>query len=325
MSRAFHWKTQLRCRATAAVALALLFGGHSFAAEPSGVRFALVVAETSVYQNVNSALVPVVSVAPKTMLAVYGEASPADGGRPYRQVRLLEPRVRLTGYVPAENLRMLEEEGAPAATRNYGSTRVPEVIGLASPVVREAWTEVQTAIAENGKLPKPLPDPYFARAEVWAAANNHEDSLRDFMTAFRLSLASDQDLQSFARHFATLSRILDDYDKVPRPAVAGSASSHFGKGMAAYFRGDISQSLVYFNDAVQLDPAEPMYRYFRALTHKRLGDDRQAQHDALWGAHLEARLPYKFTLDGGFTRVQGDLRRWLEQYRRGSPSQSVIQ
>jgi len=223
--------------------------------------------------------------------------------------------------VKADLLKPISESRPTPDVSTVG--RMPRVIALSSKGVKEAWKEAQSAVAENSRLANPLPDPYFARAEIWAAANSNEDALRDFVTAFRLSLESGEDLQSYSRHFSTLNQVLDGYDRVPRPQVPGDALAHYGHGIRDYFNGDLNSALGHFNDAVQLDPREPLYRYFRAVTYKRLGDNRRAQHDALFGASLEGENG-KASLAGGFTRVQGDLRQWLEAYRRGGPSQTAL-
>lgn len=319
--------SQPTCRFALLLAVSCGLPSLAFAQETDGkYSFSIAQAETQVFQLIGGSMVPVSSVASKTMLAVHNGDS--NGGRDetdsveWKEVRLIDPRIKLTGWVRAEQLHPVVETTSKV---QEGSTeRIPRVIALASPGVKTAWLEVQSAIAENANLPRPLPDPYFARAEIWAAANSNEEALRDFVTAFRLSLEFGEDLQSYSRHFSTLAQVLDSYDKVPRPPVPGLASSHYGRGINAYFDGDLASALSHFNDAVQLDPNEPVFRYFRAITYKRLGDDSRARHDALFGADLEERFTYKLSLGSGFTRVQGDLRRWLEGFRNGGPSQMAL-
>ena len=294
----------------------------------SPVAFSIVESEASLFQVVGNSLISVSSVSPKTMLAVLSDEKQFElegsGHHKMRSVRVIEPRVKLSGWMRSSDLKPLQITASEESDAGANSARLPTIISLASPAIKQAWRDVRVAIDENGSLAKPLPDPYFSRAQIWAATNSNDEALRDYMTAFRLSLESGQDLQSYSQHFFTLYQVLDNYDKIPRPPVAGNSHSHYGRGTIAYFEGDLQRALGHLNDAVQLDPKEPVYRYFRAVIFKRLGDDRRAQHDALFGAHLEEQAAYTVSLGGAFTRVQGDIRLWLENYRRGSPSQSVL-
>lgn len=298
----------------------------AYADTDPAIGFSFVSTDADLFQLVEGKLVQVAVIGPSSVVSVQnleaGELPTTIANDQWRKVQVIDSRIRLSGLVRNEHLQTVL---APTTLdRQPPSDRLPQVISLAPGSVKAAWNEVHSAIVENQKLAQPLPDPYFARAEIWAKTNSNKEALLDFVTAFRLSTNSGNDLQSYARHFATLTQVLEDYDKTPVPYVPGLASKHYGHGITAYFDGDVSRAITHFNDAIQLEPNEPLYRYFRAIAYKRLGDDTRAQHDALLGAQIEKKLGYQLSFSGGFSRVQGDLRRWLESIRRGGASQSAL-
>lgn len=163
---------------------------------------------------------------------------------------------------------------------------VPALISLQPPQVQQAWREVQAAIRENAKQRRPAPEPYFARAEIWSLVNNHDAAMRDYLVAARLSIERGESLETQAGYFNKLYEALDRLDEAPSPAVIGSSKSHYGRGVHAFWRNDLRAALMHFEDAVQLEPADPVNWYYRALTYARLGQTRRAQHDVLMAARL---------------------------------------
>lgn len=199
---------------------------------------------------------------------------------------------------------------------------LPAIILLQSPQVRRAWREVEASIRENARQARPAPEPYFARAEIWSLVNNHDSAMRDYLRAAQLSIERGESLQSQAGYFNKLYEALDRLDQAPSPAVIGSSKSHFGRGAHAFWRGDLRTALMHFEDAVQLEPVDPLNWYYRALTYKRLGYARRAQHDALMAARLEVTGDNR-RIAAGLIRIQGPLRLWLEEYRNGPPRQRI--
>lgn len=207
-------------------------------------------------------------------------------------------------------------------TADVQCAEVPALILLQSPQVQQAWREVQAAIQENAKQSRPAPEPYFARAEIWSLVNNHDAAMRDYLQAARLSIVRGESLETQAGYFNKLYEALDRLDQAPSPAVIGSSKSHFGRGVHAFFRNDLWRALMHFEDAVQLEPADALNWYFRALTYKRLGYARRAQHDVLMAARLEVTGDDS-RIAAGLVRVQGPLRLWLEEFRNGPPRQRI--
>jgi tetratricopeptide (TPR) repeat protein len=244
------------------------------------------------------------------------------------------------GAVTPFATRAKELKATAMSLRAVGSAKrsaqsFPELIlTQKNPAIQQAWRELSLAISENETLPESerLPEPYFARAEVWASVTNYSDSLQDYLTAIKYARKSNRDLLSYSQYFDKLYDVAEKLQKVPVPAVGAesdpsfAAKDHYSRGNSSYFTGDLQEALDRFDSAVQLAPDQPLYWYFRALTHRRLGDQQRAQYDALMGAFFERECPpwQRRSLHGALTRVQGEMRTWLESYRLGSPTNRLL-
>ncbi|EAQ81611.1 hypothetical protein DSM3645_28557 [Blastopirellula marina DSM 3645] len=194
--------------------------------------------------------------------------------------------------------------------------------------IQTAWREIAIAVEENQKLPESerLPEPYFARAEIWAAVDNYSDSLQDYLTAIRYARQSGRDLLSYSDYFQRMYNVAEELEKMPVSAAgaesnaAAAAVKHYGAGLHRYFAGDIPAALAHFDNAVQLSPNKAIYWYLRGLTHRRVGDHARAQYDVLMGAAFEKTLPSwkQRALNGQLIRIQGESRQWLEAFRLGA-------
>jgi tetratricopeptide (TPR) repeat protein len=211
----------------------------------------------------------------------------------------------------------------------------PELILLQNnPATQRAWQEVSNAISENESLPEieRLPDPYFARAEIWASVKNYSDSLQDYLTAIKYARKANRDILTYSEYFDRLYSVAENLQNTPVPAQGAepttqiAARGHYSQGYQKFFIGQLAESKDRFDSAIQLSPDQPLYWYFRALTFKLLGDESRAQHDALMGASLERQLVSfrRADLNKELTRVQGPMRTWLETYRLGSPTNRLL-
>ena len=212
---------------------------------------------------------------------------------------------------------------------------LPELILIQdNPAIQQAWREVSEAVAENETLPENerYPDPYFARAEIWASVNNYSDSLQDYLTGIAYARKANRDLLSYSAYFDKLLDVAEKLQELPVPAKGAHpdlsvlARQHYSQGYGHLFTGKLQEALDRFDNAVQLAPDQPLYWYFRALTQRRLGDDQRAQHDALMGAYFERQFAgwRQRSLDHAFIRVQGEWRMWLESFRLGWPSHRLL-
>jgi tetratricopeptide (TPR) repeat protein len=124
---------------------------------------------------------------------------------------------------------------------------------------------------------------------------------------------------------------LERLEKAPRPAEGSlrndyeSAAAHFGEGVHLFWRHSFHEAESAFENAIALNPGDPKVWYFRALARRRLGNSTGAQHDALMGAFVERSRPRDRSIDSVLSRVQGVDRFWLEGFRRGDPSQQLLQ
>lgn len=270
-----------------------------------------------------------------------GFGEPARAG--WRVVTLEEPP--RNGWVPvgaatqferrAKELKATAISLHAIGSRNSKTLNLPELILLQhNPAVQQAWREVADAISENETLPEDerLPEPYFARAEIWASVKNYSDSLQDYLTAIKYARRANRDLLTYSAYFDKLYDVAERLQSMPVTAtgaesdLSSAARRHYSEGYTKHFTGELQHALGHFDSAIRLDPDQPLYWYFRALTHRRLGDVQRAQHDALMGAYFERQFASsrRRSLNHAFVRVQGESRAWLESYRLGSPSHRLL-
>ena len=255
----------------------------------------------------------------------------------YRFVRPVRPGDGVSGWVADKDLDRppLRTSEPNALLGNSDHLDLPEVIRLQkNPALKQAWEEIRAALKENESLKQQLPEPYFARAEIWSAVNNYDAALRDYLTATRLARESGQDLASYSSYFEKLYEALDNWDRVPKAPTTGVqnkyhflAQDHFSQGFSDFWRNDLKSAVRRFDNAVQLYPQNPVYWYYRSVAFKRLGDERRAQHDACFGAYVEKKGEGRYERDvaRSFQRLQGDTRQWLERIRLGDFSHSVVE
>jgi len=248
------------------------------------------------------------------------EEPPRNGWVPVGAVTPFDARGRELKAI-AISLRATGSEKRKAST-------LPELISIQhKPDIQQAWQDAADAISENEALPENerIPEPYFARAGVWASVKNYSDSLQDYLTAIKYARKANRDLLTYSAYFDELYDVAEKLQEVPVPATgaesdfSSAARRHYGHGYSRFFAGEFQEALDRFDNAVQLAPDQPLYWYFRALTHRRLGDDQRAQHDALMGAYFERQCEpcRRRSLNHAFVRVQGETRMWLESYRLG--------
>lgn len=235
-------------------------------------------------------------------------------GAIYRPVLRTDGGVRQTRWIRAADVVPLPESASSTA-------ELPPLIAKQPPALQRAWTDVEALIRENQTLPAPLPQPFLARAEIWAQASNYEEAIKDMLTASRLARQRGASLAEQSKMMGRVQQLLEQLAQTPRPRYFGDADSHYRAGFEAYHQGQLETALRHFDSAVQLAPEDKVNWYYRALTHKRLHDDASAERDITIAVYQERRVPGeppKWWLDQ-FIRVQGPLRNWMESYRSGTP------
>jgi tetratricopeptide (TPR) repeat protein len=201
---------------------------------------------------------------------------------------------------------------------------LPPLILRQPAVVHDAWRQIAAAVAENDRLPRPQPDPYFARAELWMMVGNYDAALRDLLLAMRIAGEGNAAPRVYDSIFNRLREVLERYDVTPVPPEDGEPARHYGHGSHAFWSGCYVDAEKAFSDAISLAPGNPLYWYMRAIARRRLGDEQGAKHDALLGAAAERRACSKrdgaaMDINRGLRRLQGGDRIWLEDLRRGDP------
>lgn len=310
------------------VVLACVFLGHRCSsaneASPSGLSpgsTALVVAAEAFELERTRVAVGSVLIAHDT---------PTRDGQGSVAVRSLEGR---SLHVPRMQLIALRTPSpAAVATARSDALRddaLPPLIRRQPQVVRDAWRQIAVAVAENERLPRPRPEPLFARAEVWMMVGNYDAALRDLLLAMRIADEADVTPRIYDAIFRRLREALERYDVTPVPPEDGEPSRHYGHGMHSFWAGCYEDAEKSFTNAISLAPGNPLYWYMRALTRRRVGNEEAAKHDALLGTAAERRACYErgnvsADINRELRRLQGSDRIWLEDRRRGDPAGRTI-
>ena len=224
-------------------------------------------------------------------------------------------------------VRLVEQRMQPSGEATTKESYRPWLIQFQeNPSVFAAWQNVNELIASNQQLPEDqeLAEPYFARAELWAAVENYADAIQDYITGIKILKARGASPDKYLKYVEKLSVAVRNLEANPVPAIGArlgweeAALEHYKLGYTAYFMREYEKCLVHFSNSVAMDPQKPHYWYFRALAHRGLGNDQQAQHDALLGASFERQLPADaVSMNQRLFRVQGPARTWLEKFRNG--------
>ncbi len=204
---------------------------------------------------------------------------------------------------------------------------VPELIRKAGPSIQKAYVQIEKTIRENEKLSKPLPEPYLARGEIWTAVGNHEEALADYLKATDLLYKGKPTLLDQSRYLERLHKTLQRLRNMPTPYYPEDAAQQYDAGTNYYFRCMFDKALPHLTEAIRLNPADPVYWYYRGLTYKQLGRESEAERDVKIGANLvrkaEERNRYIHQEVGqALERVQGPIRQWLTDKSQELPSRS---
>jgi len=183
--------------------------------------------------------------------------------------------------------------------------------------VQEAWRTVNELVQENTTLEKPLPDPLFARADLWAAVGSHEDALDDYLSATKLFFATRPGLVEQSRALNRLSGALERLSKRPRTEYPYEADNAFWLGVKNFELNRLEIAAAFFAEATRLMPMDAVYRTYRGLSLKRLGQTSDAERHLAVAASILRRPDCLAREREGFhlrlERIQGSERQWIEQ------------
>ncbi|MBN1588127.1 MAG: hypothetical protein JW888_01280 [Pirellulales bacterium] len=103
---------------------------------------------------------------------------------------------------------------------------------------------------------------------------------------------------------------------LPIQAQDSSAAQLYGRGIQAYFSGDLVRSHELLTAAIDRESRDPRAHYFRGLVCLKLNRPEEAQMDFQKGAQLEAGDANVFyDVSKALERVQGQSRLTIEEYR----------
>ncbi len=204
---------------------------------------------------------------------------------------------------------------------------LPALIRLQPKRIWGVWVDINRAVDLNAKSEQKRPEPLIARAKLWTQVRNFDSAIRDYAIALEYSNHPEFTKSQRRQLVADVTQTILLYEKLPRPVHLGKSRIHYGKGVHSYRRRDFKQAVKHFGNATQLSPNEPLFWYYRALSHRRLGQQDRARHDVLIGSSLENRPDLSEGVSIGITIaleiVQGVDRHWLEEFRTGDPTQQL--
>lgn len=193
---------------------------------------------------------------------------------------------------------------------------LPYLISRESEAIQDAWRTIDELVQENAKLDSPIPDPLFARADLWASVGNHEEALDDYLQATKLLLQAKPNLVDQSMALNRLSDALERLNRRPRPEYPYEANDAFWIGARLFDQKRYDDSVAYFTEASRLMPNDAIYRVYRALALKRIGKSADAERQLTVASSLLRRPDcperelrgYPIRLE----RVQGTDRQWVD-------------
>lgn len=208
-------------------------------------------------------------------------------------------------------------------------SRFPELIARQSNTsYRKAWTQVSQAFIQNKKLPASaqLPEPFFARADIWRSAGSYSMALSDYLDGMRVARERNLDLSKYIDVFEKISDTAKLARKFPEVATGSHlslidyAQQSFGRGVDMFKSGKFENAVNLLSESISCRPTEPIYWYYRSISYLSKGNLDRATHDALVGAFLERRTTRNTRGNNSraLTPVQGEKRQFLEGFRNGT-------
>ena len=272
------------------------------------------------------------TVSQGTLLAELPMAVSLPAGR-FIFVKPIDRSSKTAGWIAIADT---SSSGAPVASVEKSPQRertlddMPILIRRMHEEQRNDWRVLNRAINSAAKDGVAVPEAYVARGELWTIAGDTNRAVADFRMATDAAVASDRSLVEQSAYLRLLRDALRRLEIAPKPSDGSNtndyetAQTHFGAGCHLFWGNRFEESLREFDHAISLISNEPIYWFYRALAHRRLGTFNNATHDALIGCFLEKSKHHDREIGRLLTRVQGADRKWLETYRLGDPSQQLL-
>lgn len=214
----------------------------------------------------------------------------------------------------------------PAMWGGYDHGNVPEVVQRSSPSIREHWSSLENSLRVSDD-PQQRALVHVQRGEVLLSVHSRARAYKEFEAAGQLMLHAAHSESDLLQAVATFREMLASHrESFPLvPVGSPQLEPPFGAGYHAFWEGRLHEALEQFTSAIEWAPGEPLNYYYRALTYRRLGCQKEAVTDAESGAFWEfqtvrshwphnsrSRTSY---ISDRFERLQGPLRLWIEHYR----------
>jgi hypothetical protein len=105
-----------------------------------------------------------------------------------------------------------------------------------------------------------------------------------------------------------------------------AAEVQYGKGVQAFFAGDLASAIQAFDASIQERAHDPRPYFFRGTAHLIQGSQKDALSDFAAGAALEASpAGQPFDVDAALERIQGPARLEIEKQRKKARAEALAQ
>ena len=242
----------------------------------------------------------------------------SHGSRALPYLAIVVTTMSLSGAVSAGE----PETSPPPPPASFLIARQPKAI-------QDAWRTIEELVQENESLPTRLPDPFFARGDLWASVGNHEEAIEDYLRAAKLTAVGRPNLVEQSRALARLSDALERLSKRPQPDFPAEAAQAFWAGVEHFEHRRIKVADAYFKEATRLQPSDAVYRAYRAVGSLRLGNTLDAERQMAVAASILRRTEYYIPRETRdfhvrLERVQGADRRWINDFIRSPTSERFL-
>jgi tetratricopeptide (TPR) repeat protein len=251
----------------------------------------------------------------------------------------------LTGWIKEDDLRAL----ALKVERDSKKLEDAEFEGHCFSKYRQDLKEINKLCQENEKRNKNerLPEPYFARAELYEQNEEYINAMTDYLEG--LSYVQNQSPSGYQyvpyeKYFDKIKSATENALNIPYAVTRlgrceiDVVGRYFSQGYTYFWEGKFTKALSCFDNAINIRGNAPIYWYYRGLTYWNLDNKKEATYNFLMASVMEKNVraanqnqdkwenkyPLHIEVSEYLTRFQGNDRVFLEKIRWGDPSNLIL-
>jgi tetratricopeptide (TPR) repeat protein len=180
----------------------------------------------------------------------------------------------------------------------------------------KATPEEEAARVDAEKILSDPKAPVEARVEALLILGRSRDALKLYTEWLRKENKMRAPYAQTLKRIIEANRCLARPDTTPNPLVA---ENYWGNGLRAFFAGRYAEAEEQFLAAVDADEEDARYFYFLGLSQLAQGKQKDAKENFAEGAAVERKNGSRVAVNASLERVQGSLRRILDEERNRVP------